>query len=203
MVSPALSQHYCTHHGSPISNPYTSCSIFLKLRQGWPGLNLKTLNVIPSPSSPSRHLASGFFKHSIAQSSRSFICSPNVCCRCSEKCIRLPHPPHLHRHTREVGTRGKCTIWSVSKSGSALHATISSDIAERAPPAGSSSVFVADSSVSRGYGRTTVSSVSFGHAATNPEVRSSRSLSLPYDPTRYWTTYGTDWATKPGGSPTA
>ena len=151
MVCPALSQHYCTRHGSLIStHPYTSCSIFLKLRQGWPGLNLKTLNVILFPSFPSRHLVSGFFKHSIAQSSRSFICSLNVRCRCSEKRMRLPHPPHLHRHTREVGTRGKCTIWSVSKSGSALHATISSDIAERAPPAGSSRVFVAEGSMSRG-----------------------------------------------------
>ena len=57
----------------------------------------------------------------------------------------------------------------MSKSGSASHATTSSEIAESAVPAGSCRTPVSVARVSYGLG-VTVSSVSLGHAATSPEL---------------------------------
>ena len=57
----------------------------------------------------------------------------------------------------------------MSKSGSASHATTSSEIAESAVPAGSCRIPVSVVLVSYGLG-VTVSSVSFGHAATSPDL---------------------------------
>ena len=57
----------------------------------------------------------------------------------------------------------------MSKSGSASHATTSSEIAESAVPARSCRTPVSVALVSYGLG-VTVSSVSLGHAATSPEL---------------------------------
>ena len=57
----------------------------------------------------------------------------------------------------------------MSKSGSVSHATTSSEIAESAVPAGPCRIPVSVVLVSYGSG-VTVSSVSFGHAATSPEL---------------------------------
>ena len=57
----------------------------------------------------------------------------------------------------------------MSKSGSVSHATTSSEIAESAVPFGSCRIPVSVVLVSYGLG-VTVSSVSLGHAAVNPEL---------------------------------
>ena len=120
-------------------DPYISyTSTFAEPWQGRPGPNMNTLNVVLflSLSSPSRHPVSGFVKQPIAQFFISFACFLNICSSCSVESMRLPHPPHPHGHTRLYGMAAVYTIWSVSKSGSALHATTSSDIAKGALPAG-------------------------------------------------------------------
>ena len=69
----------------------------------------------------------------------------------------------------------------MSKSGSASHAATSSDSAESALPAGSCRTPTPVALVSYGLG-VTVSSVSFGHAATSPELEAvSQPLSF-HDP---------------------
>ena len=57
----------------------------------------------------------------------------------------------------------------MSKSGSASHATTSSEIAESTVPAGSCRIPVSVVLVSYGLG-VTVSSVSLGHTATSPDL---------------------------------
>ena len=74
------------------------------------------------------------------------------------------------------------TIWSVSKSGSALHARISSDIAVCARSAGSRIIPPSVTWPPYERGEATESSVSLGHAARNPEVGNGQSLLPPRDP---------------------
>ena len=116
------------------------------------------------------HPVSSSFKQLIAESFAQPTCSPNP--RCS--CLTLwPVEQNVSPHT--------CAICNVSKSGSALHAFTNSDVAERTLPAGPRYSVSATTAVS-GWGQMMVSSVSFGHAATNPEVGGSESPPASSDP---------------------
>lgn len=137
--------YYHTRYGSLRSNPYASySSTFTEpkwdLRRGRSELNSMTLNVAFFLPALSWHPASGFFKQSLAKSFRHLTSSFNACLRCSIESPRLPYLTRPHPHIGRGVTEGKCTIWSVSKSGSALHALTSSNVAERALPTGSSRV---------------------------------------------------------------
>ena len=116
------------------SSPYTSYSASTQRR---PGPNLTTLNVVLFPSSSFRHSTFGPFKQSIVHSTSPFISFSDACSHCSGEGMWLLHSHCPHQHTKEVGTMGIRTNWSTSRSGSALHAMTSSDIADRALPAGS------------------------------------------------------------------
>ena len=132
-----------TCYGPLLSNSCTSySSTFTEVREGRRELNLMILNVVLLPS-PCRHPVSGFLKQSIAQSFRSFVCFLiNARSHCSMEWLWQLHSAHLHQHARRGGMIGKRTIWSVSKSGSALHVATRSNIAECALSAWSSRVSI-------------------------------------------------------------
>ena len=119
----------------------------------------------------SRRPVSGSFKQSIAESFAQPTCSLNSRCRClmirRPSLYPVPHP---------------CTICNVSKSGSALHAFTNSEVAERTLPTGSRRYPVSVTSAISGTGQIAVSSVSFGHKATNPEDGGSESSPASSDP---------------------
>jgi len=104
--------HYFACYKLLLSNPYTSNSLtFTELRLcptigGW-GHNSMTFTTTFLPS-PSRNSTFLFFNESTA---RSFT-------------------PFTSLNVRRGSSRGKCTIWSVSKSWSVLHALTSSSAAE-------------------------------------------------------------------------
>ena len=130
--APSAYYHTCCEY-LPLSS-YTSYSASTQRR---PGPNLTTLNLVLFPSSSSRHSTFGPFKQSIVHSTSPFISFSDACSHCSGEGMWLLHSHCPHQHTKEVGTMGIRTNWSTSRSGSALHAMTSSDIADRALPAGS------------------------------------------------------------------
>ena len=135
---PREATHYCTCYGRCFrSTLYTShTSTSTEPKRGRSGLNSMTLTVVLLLSSPPRYPPFDLFKQFIAQSFKSFTFSLDRF-SCSLECMWRARAPLWHRHGRPCAREGECTIWSVLKSGSALHTITSCSTAERALPTGS------------------------------------------------------------------
>jgi len=140
------------------------------------------------------------FKQSSNKSPTSFASFLILRCRLKSSTRSSLSRPYKYTSCPAVG---KYTIWKVSKFGSTLHAFTSSNISGCVVLICSVRNPVSEKLFRTRSGQTIVSSVSFGHAATNAEVRGVELTFRPCDVAERWTTYGTNCPRRRGGLPIA